>query len=194
MWRVEPGYEQHPVYWVSWIGAAAYAAYRGARLPRRTEMMSLVDELHADGLITGRPNTDYRLGDVVAVSEPGLPATRLHHPVGNLQVWCCDGPDEAELLGGPATRFLHGAAWNTPGTGAEIHRPRHRHLSNSSCDVGIRLVRDGDQRAATVRDLAVLLHTWIASLAHRHQPLAVHDTSLIAVLSGLRSKAAIGSL
>jgi Sulfatase-modifying factor enzyme 1 len=32
-WGVSPGYEDHPVYWVTWIGAAAFAAWSGARLP-----------------------------------------------------------------------------------------------------------------------------------------------------------------
>ena len=37
-WRVSPGYEHHPVYWVTWIGAAAYAAWAGARLPAHAEL------------------------------------------------------------------------------------------------------------------------------------------------------------
>ena len=32
-WQVSEGYERHPVYWVTWTGAAAFAAWEGARLP-----------------------------------------------------------------------------------------------------------------------------------------------------------------
>ncbi|MEW1837691.1 hypothetical protein AB0392_07035 [Nonomuraea angiospora] len=39
-WMVSPGFENHPAYWVTWIGAAAFAARHSARLPQ-LDLMNL---------------------------------------------------------------------------------------------------------------------------------------------------------
>ena len=39
-WIVSPGFGTHPAYWVTWTGAAAFAARHGARLPTRAEMIA----------------------------------------------------------------------------------------------------------------------------------------------------------
>ena len=135
-WRVSDGYELHPVYWITWIGAATFAAWQGARLPRRAELIELTVP-HTGPVL----NAGYRFADVTPAIEPGLGDGDIHHLTGNLQVWCGDGPDAGQLCDGPAARWLHGAAWNTPDTPEEIHRPRWRHLAGSSRGVGIRLVR-----------------------------------------------------
>jgi hypothetical protein len=62
----------------------------------------------------------------------------------------------AELHDGPAARWLHGAAWNTPAT-REIHRARYRHLTGCSRGVGIRLVRDRASTKVPAAELAALL-------------------------------------
>ena len=164
-WRVSPGYNHHPVYWVTWIGAAAYAAWDGARLPAHAEL----NRLSADVAVT---NADYRIGDVVPVDEPGRSAEDIHHLVGNVQVWCADGPAPAGW--GPLQRHLHGAAWNTPGVRAEVVRPRARHLLGSSRGVGVRLVRPdriGEPTNVGVLGLAGRLAGWLDALTDRDQPL-----------------------
>ena len=120
-WIVSPGFGTHPAYWVTWTGAAVFAARHGARLPTRAEMIA--ETSREDLTVT---NHGYQAGDTVPVTEPGLGPGEIHHLVGNLQVWCCDGPGGD--LAAPAARWLHGAAWNTPGTPEEMHRPRGRHL------------------------------------------------------------------
>ena len=40
-WAVSPGYEDYPVYWVTWVGAAAFAARNGARLPAQAAQAEL---------------------------------------------------------------------------------------------------------------------------------------------------------
>jgi hypothetical protein len=187
-WRVSDGYEGHPVYWVTWIGAAAFAAWEGARLPSRAEITRLT-------MTSTRPvqNAGYRFPDVAPVTEPGLGDEDIHHLAGNLQVWCSDGPDAAGLLGGPAARWLHGAAWNTPGTPEEIHRARARHMTGSSRGVGIRLVRDGTQHPASPGELAGLLDAWISSLADRSGTLAGMDSRLIRALSGSQADAGLSA-
>ena len=190
-WAVSPGYEDYPVYWVTWVGAAAFAARNGARLPARAELTRLTSGATTTG------NADYRSGDVTPVTEPGADWTKIHHLLGNLQTWCCDGPDER--TGGPAARWLHGIAWNTPATQQAAQQPRCRHVLGCSRGVGIRLVRDGSQPVVSTSELACRLKTWIARLADRSRPLAEIDEELIRALdasqadSGLRSHVAAGS-
>jgi hypothetical protein len=186
-WHVSEGYEDHPVYWVTWIGAAAFAAWSNARLPTRAE---LIEETRYGGAAAA--NADYQFGDVTPVTELGQPANEIHHLVGNVQVWCCDGPSPAELHNGPAARWLHGAAWNTPATREEIHRARHRHLTGCSRGIGIRLVRDHASAKIPVAELAALLTGWITTLGCRTRSLAALDQVLIESLIsetdvGLRS-------
>jgi hypothetical protein len=186
-WRVSHGYEKHPVYWVTWIGAAAFAATRGARLPRRAELIELT--IPCPGPIL---NAGYRFADVTPAIEPGLGGGDIHHLVGNLQVWCGDGPDSGQLCDGPAARWLHGAAWNTPDTSEEIHRPRWRHLTGSSRGVGIRLVRDGACPPVSAVELARRLQTWLISLDDRSSSFAEADERLIRALGDSQADAGLG--
>lgn len=185
-WQVSPGYEHHPAYWVTWIGAAAFAAWHGARLPRRAELIELTR--HTTATIT---NAAYRYGDVTPVTEPGRSGSDLHYLAGNLQTWCADGPPAGQLNAGPAARWLFGTAWNTPGTAAEMRRPRHRHLLGCSRGVGIRLVRDGTQTPVRARELAARLADWINELGRRDQPLAELDEWLIRALTGSQANAGL---
>ena len=189
-WVVSPGYGQHPAYWVTWIGAASFAACHGARLPRRAELIH-------EANLAGAPavNSDYRHGDVTSVVEPGAAADQIHHLIGNLQVWCQDGPDPGQLYQGPLTRWLQGAAWNTPATPAEIHRPRDRHLAGASRGIGVRLVRDRDPATPVpVERLAALLTRWMISLKDRGLPLAALDGRLITALHRSQTDGGLGSL
>ena len=173
------------MYWVTWIGAAAFAARHGSRLPTRREMIR--QTRRGDLAAT---NTDYQVGDVTPVDEPGRDAGDIHHLVGNLQVWCGDGPSPAQACEGAMARWLHGAAWNTPSTPAEIHRPRCRHLTGCSRGVGIRLIRDREAAPVSARRLAVLLGDWMQGLEDRGKPLAVLDGQLIEALEAARSSQA----
>jgi hypothetical protein len=156
-WHVSEGYEHHPAYWVTWIGAAAFAVWSATRLPIRAELIEVT--LHEGAAAVN--------ADVAPVPDAGRPAGEIHHLVGNVQVWCCDGPSSAELHDGPAERWLYGAAWNTPSTREEIHRARRRHLAGCSRGVGIRLVRDHASAKVPAAELAALLTGWITSLGCR---------------------------
>lgn len=180
-WTVSPGYGAHPVYWVTWTGAAAFAARHGARLPSRAEMTA--ETSREDLKVT---NHGYQAGDTVPATEPGRGPGDLHHLAGNLQVWCCDGPDGDPAA--PASRWLHGAAWNTPGTTEEIQRPRSRHLTGASRGVGIRLVRDHPgNRAVAAAGTAAAVSTWIRGLADRSRPLRDLDDALGFALERLQA-------
>jgi len=180
-WTVSPGFGAHPAYWVTWTGAAAFAARHGARLPSRAEMIA---ETGRDDLKV--TNHGYQAGDTGPVTEPGLGPGEIHHLAGNLQVWCGDGPDGHPVV--PASRWLHGAAWNTPGTTEEIRRPRSRHLPGASRGVGIRLVRDhAATRAVTAAEVAEAVSTWVRSLADRDRPLRDLDETLAQALEALQA-------
>jgi hypothetical protein len=184
-WEVSAGFDDHPAYWVTWIGAAAFAAWNGARLPSRDELLHLTARATAG-------NADYRCGDATAVTEPGRRASEIHHLLGNLQVWCSDGP-AADCLGGPAARWLSGVAWNTPATREEARRERYRHIMGCSRGVGIRLVRDGTQQPLSIGELAARLAGWISSLADRSRPLAEIDEQLICALDASQADAGLGA-
>jgi hypothetical protein len=180
-WTVSPGFGTHPAYWLTWTGAAALAARHAARLPSRAEMIA---EASRDGVTV--TNHGYQAGDTIPAAEPGRGPGEIHHLAGNLQAWCCDGPTGGPSS--PAQRWLHGAAWNTPGTQEEIHRPRSRHLPGASRGVGVRLVRDtAGQRAATVAEVATALSGWVRSLGRRDRSLRDIDEALPGVLSALQA-------
>ncbi|MEU5148658.1 hypothetical protein AB0G42_15895 [Streptomyces yangpuensis] len=120
-WHVSRGYELHPAYWVTWVGDAARAARSGARLPTRAEV------LQAAWSAPSAVNCEYVAGDTSPVAEPGRGPGRVNHLVGNLQIWCGDGPDQCEEE--PLQKYLFGAAWNTSGTKEEIRAVRSIYLS-----------------------------------------------------------------
>ena len=186
-WHVSPGYEDHPAYWVTWIGAAAFASWHGARLPTRAELIKLTS-----GTSTTAGNTAYRFGDVTPVTEPGGRAGDIHHLLGNLQAWCADGPPAEHLPGAPAGRWLYGVGWNTPATEKEARRPRHRHILGCSRGVGIRLVRDCAQRPVSIGELADRLAAWIGILADRSRPVSELDEWLIRALDASQADAGLG--
>jgi hypothetical protein len=179
-WTVSPGFDHHPVYWVTWLGAAVFAAVNSARLPTHGELRVLAADTEAS-------NHDYAIGDVAPVAYLTAPHG-IHHPVGNLQVWCDDGPPA--LFGQPVERWIHGAAWNTPATAEEVDRLRSRHLLGASRGVGIRLVRNATTPSAgrTVAQVAVVLRNWIDSLTDRSRTLADLDLD---VVRGLQADVAL---
>ncbi|TQN30336.1 sulfatase-modifying factor enzyme 1 [Haloactinospora alba] len=175
-WRVSPGYEHHPAYWITWIGAAAYAFWEGARLPTSSELDALTAGAHAS-------NAEYQMGDVTPVDEPGLGPKAVHHRVGNLRVWCCDGPGHGTEWA-PLTRYRHGAAWNTPASREEVTSRRSRHLLGASCGVGVRLTcASSTGPRCSLNEVADRLSRWLTLLGDRTRPLSELDREAIALLS-----------
>lgn len=176
-WRASSGYEQHPAYWVTWLGAAAMAAWFGARLPTRTEALAAAadaPEAHT---------CDYRFGDTTPVAEPHRARHQIHHLLGNLQIWCADGPATSDE---PARRYLFGAAWNTPADPVSVRAERSRHLFGASRGVGIRLVTDEKTTTADelgAWELAQRFNSWIEKLAVPAS-LGERDRLLITSLAG----------
>ena len=183
-WTASLRYEDYPAYWITWIGAAAFAAWAGARLPVLAELAALTA-----GVPAGR-NAGYRDGDASPVTEPGVGRGQIHHLLGNLQLWCGDGPDTGPDE--PVTRWVYGIAWNTPATREAAEQPRSRHLLGCSRGIGIRLVRDG-QRPISASELARRLGQWITGLDDRSWPLAAIDQPVIRLLDGSQADAGLGA-
>jgi hypothetical protein len=75
-WTVSPGFGSHPAYWVTWTGAAAFAARHGARLPARAEMIA--ETGHGDLAVS---NHGYQAGDTGPGDRAG-PRPRRDPPPG----------------------------------------------------------------------------------------------------------------
>lgn len=111
-YKVEPGYENHPVVCVSWTGATAFACYYGMRLPTEAEW-----EYAAKGGKKGVAHPYMYAGSdsVDAVAWYNGNANRRIHPVaqkspnevglydmsGNLYEWCSDYYDARYYLSSP---------------------------------------------------------------------------------------------
>lgn len=131
------GFEDHPVYWVTWYGAKLFADYVGNRLPTSREL-ELQYRLTPIDLCS--VNSDYRVGDVVAASNKGTPA--IQHLIGNLAVWCSDGPRNNIIDKIIQARFFSGIAWNRVANLHTLTENKSRPAIGSSRSIGIRLIED----------------------------------------------------
>ncbi|WP_369185817.1 hypothetical protein [Streptomyces sp. Y1] len=177
-WRVSPGFERHPAYWVTWLGASAAAAWSSARLPTRAEALA--------AFASAQPayNCGYAFGDTTPVSEPDRGAGQIHHLLGNVQIWCSDGPTTASDT--PLLRHLVGAAWNTPGDARTVNERRARFLLGASRGVGVRLVRDPQDQAGGelgAWEIAQRITGWVGALEEPGRTPGELDRMLVDALT-----------
>ncbi len=112
-----PGKDNHPVVYVSWYAAMAYAQWAGKRLPTEAEWEKaarggLIDKMYSWGDSVDSTKANYYDGTDKELTPVGtFPANRfgLYDMTGNVREWCLDGYETNFYINSPRENPIAGA-------------------------------------------------------------------------------------
>jgi formylglycine-generating enzyme required for sulfatase activity len=132
-----------PVHGVDWFDAYAYAAWRGKRLPERSEWEKAAGALHGHQYPWGKTfqPANVNLSDrLVAVND--YPAGRSPYGclqmAGNVEEWCADRVDQD----GRTLRPVCGGSHESPRAGIVVKAGERREPASRELTCGFRCARD----------------------------------------------------
>ena len=115
-YRAKAGYENHPVTYVSWYGAMAYAAWKGKRLPTEAEWekaarggLSGLKYPWGNGIDATKANYNNHVKDTTAVGKYTANGYGLYDMAGNVWEWCLDEYNGGFYAVSPSQNPLSGA-------------------------------------------------------------------------------------